>query len=72
MKGLLASVALLMATGVAVADPRVATTSDQTQIDSFDNWEISRGLQQHSYLLIAQSRDHDGRFWLKLRLERFF
>jgi hypothetical protein len=72
MKGLLASIALLMATGMAVADPRVATASDQTQVDSFDNWEISRGLQQHSYLLIAQSRDHDGRFWLNCDSNGFF
>src|SRR6516225_7945469 len=77
MKGLLASIALLMAIGVAVAGPRVATTSDQAQVnsaqvDSFDNWEISRGLQQHSYLLIAQSRDHDGRFWLNCDSNGFF
>jgi hypothetical protein len=64
MKSLLTSIALLMATELAVADPRVATTSDELQLGSFENWEINQGLHEHSYLLIAQSRDHDGRFWL--------
>jgi hypothetical protein len=65
IKSLVVSLSLLALGGTAAsADPQNARADANSEVISFDNWEIRQGLIDHSYLLIAESRGHTGRFWL--------
>ena len=65
IKSLVAGTILLAIAGTtACADPQITPTDANSDNVSFDNWQVRQGLIDHSYLLIAESRDHTGRFWL--------
>lgn len=56
---------LLALVGGAGADPLVVpSTQEAQQSIVFDNWEVRRGLVDHSYMLIGRSREGDSHFWL--------
>jgi hypothetical protein len=64
-RSLLTIIALLAAADALAADPQITLARNEApQVISFDNWEIRKGLVEHSYMLIGQSRAREGQFWL--------
>jgi len=65
IKSAIAGILALEIGGTAAkADPQITRAEANSEVVSFDNWQIRQGLIDHSYLLIAESRGHTGRFWL--------
>ena len=64
-RSLLTIIALLAAADALAADPQITLARNEApQVISFDNWEIRKGLVEHSYMLVGQSRAREGQFWL--------
>jgi hypothetical protein len=64
-RSLLTIIALLAAADALATDPQATLARNEArQVISFDNWEIRKGLVEHYYMLIGQSRVRESQFWL--------
>lgn len=62
---------LVALVGGAAADSLIAPANKGEESIAFDNWEVRQGLPNHSYMLIGQSREGEGHFWLNCDVNGF-